>query len=308
VGIQQPTATLGEGLTIALIIDRRHLFDRALDEGCASLREHGCRVEMVVPDDGERLFPIPAHAPVWDAVLARGRDLAGFGLLAAAAARGVLAVNTPQAIGLVRNKIAMQAVLLDHKIPLPRTWFATDTSVFERLPADCFPLVIKPFDGDGARGIALLTRPTDVALLPPSGGRRELYLAQEWLATDGWDLKLYGIGRRIWGVRKPSPVDLSHPGPARIRRVDGAEQVTLDAELIDIGLTCGRACGLELWGVDVARTPRGPVVIEVNDFPTYSAIPQAGGAIAEHTIALARMHQLARAAGLDRVHSFARDA
>jgi len=206
----------------------------------------------------------------------------------------------------VRNKIAMHARLMDHGIPLPRTWFAAHPRAFERLSPKHFPLVVKPVDGDGARGIALLTGPTDVELLPRSRGRKQLYLAQELLQTDGWDLKLYGIGSRIWAVRKPSPVDLCRPGPARVRKVEGATVVALDSELIDIGLTCGRACGLELWGVDVARTARGPVVIEVNDFPTYSAVPGAGAAIARHAMALADMHRTARAAGSDRIHLFAR--
>jgi ribosomal protein S6--L-glutamate ligase len=295
-----------DAISIAFIVDRRYLADQALSGALAWLRAEGCRVELIVPDGNEQLFPVPREAPAWDAVVTRGRALAGFGLLAAAAARGVMPVNSPAAIELVRNKVAMQARLMDHGIPVPRTWFAAHAGVFERLSPEYFPLVVKPFDGDGARGLALLTGPADVRLLPRPRGRRGLYLAQEWLETDGWDLKLYGIGSRMWAVRKPSPVDLSRAGPARVSPVEGATIVSLDAELRDIGLTCGRACGLELWGVDVARTPGGPVVIEVNDFPTYSAIPEAGSAIARHTMTLARMHRAAREAGFGRLHVFSR--
>jgi ribosomal protein S6--L-glutamate ligase len=293
------------GATIAFLTERRHLSDTALLEAHQALEQAGCAVQLLVPG-ADRLYDVPAERPEWDAVVNRGRDLAGLGLLAAASALGVLAINHPSAIELVRHKIAMQAVLRDHAVPLPRTWFAANTEVFQNIPAACFPLVVKPFDGDGARGLALLSQPSDIDLLPPAPGRRSLYLAQELLHTDGTDLKLYGVGSQVWAVRKPSPVRFVGPGPAQISNTDGAEVVPIDRELRDIALTCGRACGLELWGVDVALTPSGPRVIEVNDFPTYSAVPDVGEAIARHVLALVEMDRLAREAGRDRLRAVVR--
>ena len=287
-----------DGITVALVAEQRHLGNRALAEALAAWADAGCAVEVVVPD-AVTLHDVPARRPPWSVVVSRGRDLAGLGLLAAASALGVPAVNDPKALELVRNKVAMQAVLAHHGMPLPRTWFAGDPSVFAELPADRFPLVVKPFDGDGAAGLALLTAPADVALLPSAGERTTLYLAQEYLETDGFDVKLYGIGPRVWAVRKPSPVRFAGPGPAVVTAATGAELIDLDAGLTDIALTCGRACGLELWGVDLAMTPAGPVVIEVNDFPTYSAVPDAGAAIAAHVLTLVRLHAVARSTGRD---------
>ncbi|HEX2729631.1 MAG TPA: hypothetical protein VHM16_07745 [Rubrobacteraceae bacterium] len=292
--------------TIAVVAERRHLENRVLREAKESLEAAGCAVPLVVPD-AENLFEIPSQAPPWDAVLSRGRDLAGLGILAAASALGVVAINTPESIDLVRNKIAMQAALLEHGLPLPKTWFAADPAVFRAVPREHFPLVVKPYDGDGAAGLSLLTRPEDVTRIPPLRSKRSLYLAQAFLDTDGWDLKLYGIGSRVWAVRKPSPVSFPEPGPARLEHKKGAEPVELDARLRDIALTCGRACGLELWGVDVALTPDGPFVIEVNDFPTYSAVPDAGAAIAHHALTLVQMRAIAREAGRDRMISIVRE-
>jgi glutathione synthase/RimK-type ligase-like ATP-grasp enzyme len=201
----------------------------------------------------------------------------------------------------------MQAVLLSHALPLPKTWFAADPTVFRSVPSGAFPLVVKPFDGDGSRGIALLTRPDDVDLLPTLVGRRSLYLAQEFLEADGWDLKLYGVGSSVWAVRKRSPVSFEGPGPAVLRATDGATLVPIDAELRDIALTCGRACGLELWGVDVAMTPRGPRVIEINDFPTYSAVPEAAKAIAQHVLGKVELRAFTRDVGRDAMLTIVRE-
>jgi glutathione synthase/RimK-type ligase-like ATP-grasp enzyme len=296
-----------DGPTVAIIVEQRHLGDRALVEARSTLEFAGCHVPLVVPD-ANHAFDIPSEAPPWDAVLSRGRDLAGLGMLAAVSALGVIAINTPESIELVRNKIAMYGVLLEQDLPLPKTWFASDASAFRSLPLDSFPLVVKPFDGDGSAGLALLTRPGDVGLLPALEGKKSVYLAQELLQTDGWDLKLYGIGNRVWAVRKHSPVSFLEPGAAdvAIGSKRDAELVKIDARLRDIALTCGRACGLELWGVDVAMTPRGPFVIEVNDFPTYSAVPDAGEAIAQHVLALTRINTAAQEMGRERMLSIVR--
>jgi glutathione synthase/RimK-type ligase-like ATP-grasp enzyme len=296
-----------EGPTVAIIVERRHLGDRALVQARSALESAGCHVPLVVPD-ANHAFDIPSEAPPWDAVLSRGRDLAGLGMLAAVSALGVIAINTPESIELVRNKIAMYGVLLEQDLPLPKTWFASDAGAFRLLPLDSFPLVVKPFDGDGSAGLALLTRPGDVDLLPDLERKQSVYLAQELLQTDGWDLKLYGIGNHVWAVRKPSPVSFLEPGAADVGIVPkrAAELVEIDARLRDIALTCGRACGLELWGVDVAMTPRGPYVIEVNDFPTYSAVPDAGAAIAKHVLALIRINTAAQEMGRERMLSIVR--
>ena len=53
-------------------------------------------------------------------------------------------------------------------------------------------------------------------------------------------------------------------------------------------------------------TPRGPYVIEVNDFPTYSAVPDAGAAIAQHVLALTRINTVAQEMGSERMLSIVR--
>jgi hypothetical protein len=50
-------------------------------------------------------------------------------------------------------------------------------------------------------------------------------------------------------------------------------------------------------------TSRGPSVIEVNDFPTYSVGPDAGAAIAQHVLALVRINTAAQEMGRERMLS-----
>jgi ribosomal protein S6--L-glutamate ligase len=292
---------------IGLIVERRHLEARAIVELAHALDEAGWRLDVVVPDD-ESVYGIAADPPPWDLAMSRGRDLAGLGILATAAAAGIPALNSPGAIELVRNKVAMHATLLRHGVPVPATWFAHRPDLFERLDTSVFPLVVKPFDGDGSAGIALLERPEDAHAVPALGDGRRLYVAQTLLESGGIDLKLYGIGREIWAVRKPSPVIFDGAGPARPAPSGRPELVELDDAMRELAITCGHAFGLELFGVDVAVTPHGPMVIEVNDFPTYSAVPDAGEALARHALRTARLHRFYRSVGRDRLRSVVRGA
>lgn len=54
-------------------------------------------------------------------------------------------------------------------------------------------------------------------------------------------------------------------------------------------------------------TPKGPSVIEVNDFPTYSAVPEAGEEIARYALTKVQMEGVARKAGRDRLRATIRD-
>ncbi|MEK6655794.1 MAG: hypothetical protein AABY92_11690, partial [Thermodesulfobacteriota bacterium] len=53
------------------------------------------------------------------------------------------------------------------------------------------------------------------------------------------------------------------------------EHISLTKELKDLGRRLGRLFGLELYGVDCIESPDGPSVIEVNEFPNYTGVPDA---------------------------------
>jgi ribosomal protein S6--L-glutamate ligase len=63
-----------------------------------------------------------------------------------------------------------------------------------------------------------------------------------------------------------------------------AEPVLISPELVALGRQCGELFGLELYGVDCILTPDGPTVIEVNEFPNYTAVPNAKERLAHYVI------------------------
>ncbi|PYO65736.1 MAG: hypothetical protein DMD69_16475 [Gemmatimonadetes bacterium] len=57
--------------------------------------------------------------------------------------------------------------------------------------------------------------------------------------------------------------------------------------LVDLALRCGRVFGLDIYGVDAIETADGVAVLEVNEFPNFTAVPDAAGEIADFILARA---------------------
>ena len=104
-------------------------------------------------------------------------------------------------------------------------------------------------------------------------------LAQRYLPNDGFDLKLYVCGDRVFTTRKPSPFN---GDPSAV-----AHAFKPDAALVELALRCGRVFGLDIYGVDTVETAEGVVVLEVNEFPNFTAVAGAAGALADHVLARA---------------------
>ena len=56
---------------------------------------------------------------------------------------------------------------------------------------------------------------------------------------------------------------------------------------MDLALRCGRVFGLDIYGVDTVETADGVAVLEVNEFPNFTAVAGAAGAIANYILARA---------------------
>lgn len=185
---------------------------------------------------------------------------------------GVPIIDAPKAIRQVRNKVKMTRLLHKHGLPIPRAWVGTDLP--EVVPAEAYPVIAKPIRGDNARGIQIHTTSTELASHLDDD---PALLVQPYLPSSGVDLKLYVIGESITAVHKPSPVT------DRITSRIGATEVT--PMMVDIVHRCREAFGLTLFGVDCLEIDGVLVVIEVNDFPNFTAVPDAGELLADHVMA-----------------------
>ncbi|MFD1211816.1 RimK family alpha-L-glutamate ligase [Arthrobacter sp. GCM10027362] len=280
-GIRAGGILLREEPRVLAISEQRYALQAQPRGVVAALRSSGMQVREqalaggTVPDHDADVVPDKVRADLeWaDVVVARGRSEQVLAALDLARELGVAMVDPPGPIRAVRDKARMGAAFLDAGIPVPATFIGPVGELAGTIPAWRYPLILKPVFGDNARGLRVVRTPADLAAAdwPESPA-----LLQSYLPGDGVDLKLYGIGPQVWAVRKPSPFT-----PCRD---PGTYLVPLDDGLERLAHACAGLFGLTVYGVDCLQTPEGPVVIEINDFPNFTAVPDADTWLARHVL------------------------
>jgi ribosomal protein S6--L-glutamate ligase len=264
------------GARIAVVVERRYLGQDQPHGLAVALEERGHDVTAVDPEAEAYRIGSDRWLEGLDVVVGRGRSLALLCLLGWAERRGKPTINRRSAIAAVHNKVEMAVALTAASVPTPVTFLGTPETLAARVPEANYPLILKPSFGDNCRGLQVVESAAELARLV---WPEPVVLAQRYLPSNGHDLKLYGIGDRVWAVRKPSPLWTHAPASP-----SEPEIVPVTPELWELCRGCGRLFGLDLYGVDCVETPDGPVVIEVNDFPNYTAVPDADGRLADYVL------------------------
>ncbi len=101
---------------------------------------------------------------------------------------------------------------------------------------------------------------------------------------DGWDRKLFVVGRYVHGTLRR--------WPARSLTEKLGRPLHPDAELTALALAAGRVFGLCDYGVDVIDGPDGPVIVDVNAFPGFKGVPAALDLLFDHLLRHLERRQL----------------
>jgi ribosomal protein S6--L-glutamate ligase len=268
-----PTRRAASRFRIAVLAESRYLTQHQPAEVAVALAALGHTVEIVVPEDvaldigGHHSLPV-------DGVVARGRSDHLLSVLRAIECGvGMPTINVSSAVAAVRDKASMGATLRAAGLPIPLTMLGTPARLSHHVPDEWYPLILKPIFGDNSAGLRLVVDRTE--LMHQTNAE---VLVQPYLPTDGTELKLYVIGDEVWAVRRP--VAFAPPGAAR--SVVRPARITVTPQLRALALRCGELFGLELYGVDCLTCPDGIVVLEVNDFPNYTDVPEASLAAARY--------------------------
>ncbi len=272
---------------IWILTDSRYLAQRMPSALIDWLRAEWQEPRVIVADEGPVLSHVaplvdPVVLSAWsglrvgDLVVARSRHPLALALLDEADARGARTLNAPQAVHRVRDKATCALALARRGLPIPRTLIVQHPSDLAALPESAFPIVVKPVYGDNARGVRVVASPEE---LGPSEGGGELLLAQAYVDTEGFDVKLYVAGDHVWATRRPSPLLAPDAPPTRVPVTPG---------LRAIAEGCRAEFGLRLFGVDVLESESGLEIVDVNDFPNYTGVDEAteaiGGMLAAATV------------------------
>lgn len=220
--------------------------------------------------------------PHYDAVIPRiGASVTFYGtaVLRQFEVMGAYPVNESVAVTRSRDKLRSLQLLSKRGIGLPRTIFAHKTNhpgeIVSRLGGA--PVVIKLIEG--TQGIGVMLSETDRAaesVIEAFGGVGSNILVQEFIKeAGGEDVRCLVVGGKVVAtmLRKGAEGEFR----SNLHRGGSAKSIKISPKERETAVAAAKAMGLNVCGVDLLRSSRGPVVMEVNSSPGLEGIEKATG-------------------------------
>jgi ribosomal protein S6--L-glutamate ligase len=220
--------------------------------------------------------------PLYDAVIPRiGASITHYGLavLRQFETQGVYPLNESVAIGRSRDKLRALQLLAREGIGLPVTAFAHGPRKAEEVIREVggTPVVIKLLEGTQGMGVILAeTEASAKSIIEAFSAANVNIMVQEFIhEAGGSDIRAFVIGGRVVAAMKRSGVKGDFR--SNLHRGGKAEAIALSAAETETALKSADCLGLNVAGVDMLRSKRGPVVMEVNSSPGLEGIEKATG-------------------------------
>lgn len=173
-----------------------------------------------------------------------------------------------------RDKLRSLQVLSKAGVGIPKTAFAKHLGDIESLIGQVggVPLVIKLLEGTQGLGVVLAeTKSAAKSVMEAFYGLEANILVQEFIKeAKGSDIRAFVIGDKVVGAMKRQ----GKPGEFRSNLHRGGESsiIKLNRTEKQTAVRAAKALGLKIAGVDMLRSERGPLVIEVNSSPGLEGI------------------------------------
>lgn len=190
---------------------------------------------------------------------------------------GVFAMNESVAITRARDKLRCLQLLSRKGIGLPVTSFARSPDDVNDLIniVGGAPLVIKLLEGTQGIGVVLAeTRSAAQSVIQAFLGQHVNIMVQEYIEeTKGSDIRCLVVGKKVIAAMKRQ----APPGDFRsnLHRGGTAEIIKLSPEERETAIKAASIIGLNVAGIDILRSKRGPLVLEVNSSPGLEGIEKA---------------------------------
>ena len=190
---------------------------------------------------------------------------------------GVYTANESQAISRSRDKLRSLQILSRTDVGMPHTGFAEETQDIDGL-IDAVggpPLVVKLVQGTQGVGVVLVESKSAARSVIDAIRQLEAnILVQEFIKeADSRDVRCFVIGDEV--VAAMERVSKGGEFRANLHQGGTIHQIELTEEEIQTARTATKALGLEMAGVDILRSNRGPLVLEVNSSPGIEGIETA---------------------------------
>lgn len=233
----------------------------------------------VVRYEGEDLSDIDVIIPRVAASLTKY----GSSIIRQFEAQGVF--TTVSSIALVRSRDKLRAtqILGRAGVGIPKTVFARETTDIEDVieQAGGTPLIIKVARGTHGNGVVLAeTRKAAQAVMQAFYVEGVSFLVQEFIEESaGTDIRAFVVGGRV--VASMERQSLDDDFRSNLHQGGEGKAIKLTDEERKTALKAAKSMGLSICGVDMMRSSRGPLVLEVNGSPGFGIEEVTGRNVAE---------------------------
>jgi ribosomal protein S6--L-glutamate ligase len=192
---------------------------------------------------------------------------------------GIYTTNTSEAITQSRDKLFSLQLMLKSGIGIPTTGFASspmDTNDLIEMVGGA-PLIVKLLEGAQGKGVVLAeTKKAAESVINAFKALQANLLVQEFVKeADGKDLRCFVIdGKVVASIQRQAA-----PGEFRANMHQGgtASVIRITPEERKLAVKAAKVLGLNVAGVDIIRSSKGPLLLEVNSSPGLEGIETATG-------------------------------
>lgn len=189
----------------------------------------------------------------------------------------VYCLNSAAAITQSRDKLFSLQLLLRNGVDIPTTGFANsplDTDDLIKMVGGS-PLIVKLLEGTQGKGVVLAeTKKAAESVINAFKSLNANILVQEFIKeANGKDLRLFVVDGKVVAAiqREAAPGEFR----ANIHMGGTASVIKPTAEEKRIAIKAAKAMDLRVAGVDIIRSSKGPLLLEVNSSPGLEGIEGA---------------------------------
>ncbi|MDB5164967.1 MAG: Alpha-L-glutamate ligase, RimK family [Candidatus Saccharibacteria bacterium] len=192
--------------------------------------------------------------------------------------------TTTSSISIVRSRDKLRSLQLLAKagVGIPKTVFVRETADFDGVLEQVggAPVIIKVARGTHGNGVVLAeTRKAALAVMQAFYVEGVNFLVQEFVAESaGVDIRAFVVNGKV--VASMLRQSLDDDFRSNLHQGGQGLPVKLTVEERKTAQKAAKAMGLAICGVDMMRSSRGPLVLEVNSSPGFSIEKMTGANVA----------------------------
>lgn len=186
--------------------------------------------------------------------------------------QGVFTTASSIAINRARDKLRATQILARAGVGIPKTVFARETADVEDVIEQVggVPVIIKVARGTHGKGVVLAeTKKAAEAVMQAFYVEGVNFLVQEFIKESaGTDIRAFVVNGKVVASMKRQSLDDDFR--SNIHQGGEGTAIKLTEEERKTAQKAAKAMGLPVCGVDMMRSERGPLVIEVNPSPGFN--------------------------------------